>query len=32
MDIDNIGTDLRFLHQLGMTINTEERLKLQILL
>ena len=32
MNIDNIALELRFVQQLGVTINVEERLKLEIVL
>jgi radial spoke head protein 9 len=32
MNINNIESELKFVNQLGITINTEERLKLEIVI
>jgi len=32
MNIENIALELKFLQQLGVSINVEERLKLEIIL
>jgi len=32
MNINNIESEIKFVNQLGITINTEERLKLEIVI